>query len=240
MKYFIEAGPALQSWQHEISLFLASHSGQQLQQKLLQTHEAIFPSPDKLFRAFELTPLEKVKVVILGQDPYHTPGKADGLAFSIPSHEKLPPSLRNIFKRISLDFAQPVRQCGQLQDWACQGVLLMNPILTVSQGRALSHQKWGWETLTSRLLQVISATQPHVVFLLWGSYAQARQACIDVNKHTVITSTHPSPLSATRGDDAFMKTEIFKRCNEALVQHGQAPINWRGCADEAKTLFDEL
>ncbi len=187
--------------------------------------ELIFPSEADVFHAFELTPLDQVKVVILGQDPYHNHGQAHGLSFSVPKGIPLPPSLKNIFKELATDmegFSIPVS--GDLTAWAVQGVLLLNATLTVRAHAASSHQKKGWETFTDYLIQQISASCPHVVFILWGSYAQKKAAFIDTKKHLILQSAHPSPLSAYRG---FFGSAPFSRANEFLVQAGLPAIDWR-------------
>ena len=184
----------------------------------------IYPSEALYFNALQLTPLESVKVVILGQDPYHGEGQAHGLSFSVPDGVKVPPSLRNIYKELTTsidDFEIPTS--GNLTHWAEQGVLLLNSVLTVEKANAGSHAKKGWETFTDNVIKHINDTQSDIVFLLWGSYAHKKGAFIDTNKHTVLKSTHPSPLSAYRG---FFGCDHFKLTNEKLIALGKGKINW--------------
>jgi uracil-DNA glycosylase len=165
-----------------------------------------------------------VKVVILGQDPYHGPGQAHGLSFSVKEGVKFPPSLRNMFKAIALDYPDTVLpQHGDLTAWAQQGVLLLNTVLTVEQGKAHSHASWGWETFTDTVIKKVSEATEHVVFLLWGSHAQKKIPLIDGTKHYILTAPHPSPLSAHRG---FFDANHFKKANDYLQQHGRQPIKW--------------
>ena len=182
----------------------------------------VFPPEGLIFRAFEATPFSKVKVVILGQDPYHGVGQAHGLSFSVPQGVKAPPSLRNIFKELKSDFGA-VPLTNDLMPWAEQGVLLLNSILTVRSGNPGSHQNRGWEQFTDRVVQVISDQREHVVFMLWGSYAQVKGRMIDRQRHLVIESPHPSPFSAHRG---FFGSKPFSQANEYLTKHGQEPICW--------------
>ncbi|MCU7555491.1 uracil-DNA glycosylase [Alteromonas sp. ASW11-19] len=185
----------------------------------------VYPAPDEVFTAFRLTPLADVKVVILGQDPYHGPGQAHGLAFSVPPGVKPPPSLANIFKELQHDiggFDRPSH--GDLTGWAEQGVLLLNTVLTVAQGQAHSHSKWGWETFTDAVIAELNAKRTGMVFLLWGSHARKKGAAIDRNRHCVLEAPHPSPLSAHRG---FFGCGHFSKANTYLRNQGQAPINWQ-------------
>ena len=195
--------------------------------KFLQTELAakktIFPSTQNLFAAFWQTPFEKVRVVILGQDPYHGPGQAHGLSFSVPKKVAPPPSLQNIFKELKTDLAISTPNHGNLESWADQGVLLLNSVLTVEAGRAGSHQNKGWEIFTDRAIEVLSQERENLVFVLWGAYAQKKGAKIDRKKHLVIESAHPSPLSAYRG---FLGSHVFSKINAYLVEHQQSPINW--------------
>lgn len=186
--------------------------------------KTIYPSDDKVFAALALTPLQKVRVVILGQDPYHGPGQAHGLSFSVPLGEKVPPSLKNIFKELSSDLEFRVPQHGNLVSWADQGVLLLNSVLTVRHGEAGSHQGKGWEIFTDRLIQIVNQNCRNVVFLLWGSYAQKKGKAIDPRYHLVLHAPHPSPLSAYRG---FLGCEHFSKTNRYLEQSGQPPIDWK-------------
>ena len=184
---------------------------------------SVFPPPDKIFRAFALCPFDKIKVVIIGQDPYHGLGQAHGLCFSVNDNVKIPPSLKNIYKELESDipgFKSPTS--GNLQKWASQGVFLLNTILTVREGAAGSHRSLGWETFTDSVIRKISEERQAVVFLLWGNYAIEKRALIDENKHLVLTAAHPSPLA--RG--AFFGCRHFSRANEWLTAKGIAPVNW--------------
>ncbi len=183
----------------------------------------IFPPASLIFNAFNLCPFDKVKVVIIGQDPYHEVGQAHGLCFSVNDGVKFPPSLVNIFKEIERDYGKPMPQSGNLVRWANQGVFLLNATLTVCQGAAGSHQNKGWEEFTDRVIKEISERKKHVVFLLWGSYAQRKGLVIDEKKHLVLKAVHPSPLSAYRG---FIGCGHFRKANEYLTQHGETPIEW--------------
>ncbi len=185
--------------------------------------KAIFPPGALIFNALNSTPLDKVRVVIIGQDPYHGPGQAHGLSFSVPPGVRTPPSLQNIFKEINRDLGLPIPQHGCLQSWAEQGVLLLNAVLTVEQGQAGSHAKRGWERFTSRVIELVNERCEHCVFLLWGSYAQRKGEQIDRTRHCVLTSVHPSPLSAHRG---FIGNGHFSAANDYLVSNGLAPIDW--------------
>ena len=221
------------AWKQMTEAFLASPEGSALADRILERDVDVFPP--RPFRALEETPLEKVRAVIFGQDPYHTPGKACGLAFSVPAGEKLPPSLRNIFK-VAAEPGDAPRRDGDLSDWAQAGVLLLNTILTVEAGKPLAHAGWGWESLTDDIVRRLSNDRTGLVFFLWGKPAQRLRPFIDEEKHLVLASSHPSPLSATRGDDAFMKSECFKRANQWLQSRGEAPIDWTGACRES-TLF---
>ncbi len=183
----------------------------------------IFPPASLIFNAFNLCPFEKVKVVIIGQDPYHEVGQAHGLCFSVNDGVKFPPSLVNIFKEIERDYGKPIPQSGNLVRWANQGVFLLNATLTVCQGAAGSHQNKGWEEFTDRVIKEISDRKDHVVFLLWGSYAQRKGLVIDEKKHLVLKAVHPSPLSAYRG---FIGCGHFRKANEYLTQNGESAIEW--------------
>ena len=182
----------------------------------------VYPPPGQLFRAFELCPVHQVKVVILGQDPYHGPGQAHGLSFSVPEGVRLPPSLRNIAKELASDTSETLVS-GDLTSWAEQGVLLLNAVLTVEAGKPASHQGRGWETFTDAVIQALSASQEHLVFILWGKYAQQKAELIDSARHLVLSSPHPSPFSAERG---FFGSKPFSQANAYLARHGKAPIRW--------------
>ena len=186
----------------------------------LNPHE-IYPAPTQIFRVFVL-PLEKIKVVILGQDPYHTPGVADGLAFSVQA-AKLAPSLRNILKEVESDIGQTIIQGGDLTPWLEQGVFLLNNVLTVEKGHAGSHRQIGWEQITEDCVKMLSTKLPHAVFILWGSDAQAKAKFIDSSKHLILQSAHPSPLSAYRG---FFGSKPFSKANQFLKSHGYEEIQW--------------
>lgn len=204
-----------QPYMHALQKFL---SAEQAQSKI------IYPPADQIFTAFNLTPLKNIKVVILGQDPYHGPGQAHGLSFSVPSVvKKLPPSLKNIYKELNADLGIPVATTGDLTSWAKQGVLLLNAMLTVEQKNAGSHQKQGWETFTNRVIQLISEHCENVVFVLWGAYAQKKEVLIDESKHLVLKGIHPSPLSAHRG---FFGSKPFSRINLYLDQKTNSCIGW--------------
>lgn len=183
----------------------------------------IFPPAKFIFNAFEHTPFNKVKVVILGQDPYHNDGQAHGLSFSVPDGMPAPPSLVNIFKEINRDLGIPVPKSGNLTRWANQGVLLLNATLTVQAHMAGSHQKKGWEAFTDAAIHKLAEGRENIVFILWGSYAQKKAAFIDGNKHLVLRSVHPSPLSAHNG---FFGNNHFSEANKYLQSKGIAPIEW--------------
>ena len=183
-----------------------------------------YPPGGKIFNAFDTTPFDKVKVVILGQDPYHEPGQAMGLCFSVPQGVQVPPSLVNIIKEINDDLGTQIpTTCGDLSGWAQQGVLLLNATLTVRAHQAGSHQRHGWETFTDAAIQALSQQRSGLVFLLWGSYAIAKKSLIDSTKHCILTAPHPSPLSAYRG---FFGCRHFSQANNYLAAHGQQPIDW--------------
>lgn len=189
-----------------------------------KNQKIIFPEDDLIFNAFNTTPLNKVKVVILGQDPYHGPMQAHGLSFSVPSGIAFPPSLKNIYKELERDLQLKIPKHGCLQSWAAQGALLLNATLTVEQSKAGSHQKKGWEHFTDKAIQVVNDECENVVFLLWGNYAQKKGQFIDSNKHYVLKSPHPSPLSAHRG---FLGNNHFSLTNDYLKAKGREPIDWQ-------------
>ena len=182
-----------------------------------------YPPGGQIFNAFNLCPFDKVKVVIIGQDPYHEPGQAEGLCFSVADGVRFPPSLLNIFKEIQADLGRPMPASGSLRRWAEQGVLLLNATLTVRAHQAASHAGKGWETFTDAAIRHLAEERDHLVFILWGSYAQKKGAIIDRNRHLVLSSAHPSPLSASRG---FFGNHHFSLANDYLVRHGQTPIAW--------------
>ena len=183
-----------------------------------------YPTQSDVFNAFEQCPYENVKVVLLGQDPYHGSGQAHGLAFSVPDGIKHPPSLVNIFKEISQDLGTPYPESGNLERWARQGVLLLNASLTVREGEAGSHQKKGWETFTDSVIQTLSEDREDLVFLLWGGFAKQKVKLINANKHLILTTGHPSPLSANRG--YWFGNKHFTHCNTYLSENGKTPIVW--------------
>ena len=183
----------------------------------------VYPPGKLIFNAFNSCPFDKVKVVIIGQDPYHEPGQAHGLCFSVNDGVPFPPSLQNIFKEIASDLGTPAPASGNLTRWTEQGVMLMNATLTVRAHQAGSHQNKGWETFTDAAIRHLAEEREHLVFILWGSYAQKKGAMIDRNKHLILSSAHPSPLSAYRG---FFGNGHFSKTNKYLLEHGIEPINW--------------
>lgn len=184
----------------------------------------IYPPGDQIFNALNSTPFDEVKVVIIGQDPYHGPGQAHGLCFSVQPGVAPPPSLRNIYREIENDLGISMGRNGCLQPWAEQGVLLLNAVLTVEAGEAGAHQNRGWERFTDRVIELLNEKRRHLVFMLWGSYAQRKGKIIDRDRHLVLQSPHPSPLSASRG---FFGNRHFSRANEYLEKHDRTPIDWQ-------------
>lgn len=185
---------------------------------------AVYPEPKNIFKAFELCPFNKARVVILGQDPYHGPGQANGLSFAVPEGTRLPPSLQNIFKELESDLGQPLKNpTGDLERWAKQGALLLNATLTVRARTAGSHQLKGWEEFTDAVIKALSDKREHLVFILWGNYAKQKGVHIDRSKHCVIESPHPSPFSAYNG---FFGSKPFSKANKYLEETGQEPIDW--------------
>ena len=187
------------------------------------TEKTIYPPHNEIFSMFGLCPFEAVKVVILGQDPYHGAGQAHGLSFSVKDDVKIPPSLKNIYKEIETDIGTPKAQSGNLEHWAKQGVLLLNATLTVESGKPGSHQGRGWEIFTDAVIKKISSDKERVVFLLWGKYAQAKASLIDADKHLTLIAPHPSPFSAYTG---FFGCKHFSKTNEYLLETKQKPISW--------------
>lgn len=183
-----------------------------------------FPPAKLVFNAFNLCPFNKVKVVILGQDPYHELGQAMGLSFSVPDGVMLPPSLQNIYKEIHSDLGKPIPTSGDLTRWAKQGVLLLNATLTVRAHEANSHQALGWQNFTDAAIEIINTHREHIVFMLWGGFARSKKRLIDTNRHCIIESVHPSPLSANRG--GWFGQHQFSRCNAYLKQYGLGEIDW--------------
>jgi uracil-DNA glycosylase len=186
-------------------------------------NNTIYPPGNMIFNSFNLCPFHKVKAVIIGQDPYHGPGQAHGLCFSVKEGVAFPPSLINIFKEIEMDIGVPRPMTGNLERWANQGVLLLNATLTVRAHLAGSHQKKGWEQFTDSVIKILNYEKQNIVFFLWGAYAQKKGEAIDRSRHLVLESVHPSPLSASRG---FFGNKHFSRCNEYLKLHSIEPINW--------------
>jgi len=215
-----------ESWLQRLNAQFEAEYMQELR-SYLQTrkeHQAIiYPPGAQIFNALNSTPFDKVRVVILGQDPYHGPGQAHGLCFSVLPGVRVPPSLANIYREIEADLGIPIPGHGCLQSWASQGVLLLNSVLTVERGQAASHQGKGWETFTDSVVQLLSDKRQGLVFMLWGSYAMKKGEVIDRRKHLVLKAPHPSPLSAHRG---FLGCRHFSAANEYLQQNQQLPIDW--------------
>ena len=186
--------------------------------------KTIYPQGSQIFNAFDKTPFDKVRVVILGQDPYHGPGQAHGLCFSVQKDIKPPPSLVNIYKEMNADLGIPIAQTGDLTPWAENGVLLLNAILTVRNGEPASHSKIGWETFTDAVIRTISNKKEGVVFMLWGKFAQDKQVLIDGTQHHILKAAHPSPFSADKG---FFGCKHFSKANELLIRQGKEPVNWQ-------------
>jgi uracil-DNA glycosylase len=187
------------------------------------TSKTIFPSQELIFNALELCPFEDVRVVILGQDPYHGPGQAHGLSFSVPDGVKVPPSLKNIYKEIASDIGKEIPQSGNLERWAKQGILLLNATLTVEASKPGSHQGLGWEIFTDAIIKKVSDEKENVVFLLWGNYARAKKTLIDTSKHLVLEAPHPSPFSAYTG---FFGSRHFSQTNTYLAEHNLTTLDW--------------
>ncbi|MFZ1075336.1 MAG: uracil-DNA glycosylase [Minisyncoccia bacterium] len=214
------------SWQQQLAGEFAKQYFSELAAFVKNEYKtgAVYPAPKNIFRAFDLCPFEKVKVVILGQDPYHGDGQANGLAFAVEENQTLPPSLKNIFKEIEDDLSAPLEHTsGDLSRWAEQGVLLLNATLTVRAHAAGSHQSRGWEQFTDAVIAALSAEREHLVFILWGNYAKAKGAHIDRSKHLVLESAHPSPFSASNG---FFGSKPFSKTNTYLIEHAEKPIGW--------------
>jgi uracil-DNA glycosylase len=214
-----------ESWKRELADQFAAPYFAELKSFLVAEKQqyAVYPPGPLIFNAFNLTPFDKVKVVIIGQDPYHEPGQAHGLCFSVQPGTKFPPSLVNIFQELHTDLGMPIPQTGNLEGWARQGVLLLNATLTVRAHLAGSHQRHGWELFTDAAIQRLSEKRNGLVFLLWGSYAQAKVQLIDTSRHYVLMAPHPSPLSAYRG---FFGCKHFSKTNEILLKNGIEPIHW--------------
>lgn len=188
------------------------------------TTTTCYPPGSLIFNAFNLCPFDRVKVVIIGQDPYHEPGQAQGLSFSVPEGVPFPPSLQNIFKEIQLDLGKPMPPTGDLTRWAEQGMLLLNATLTVRAHQAASHQRHGWEQFTDAAIRALNAERENLVFILWGGYARSKAQLIDRSRHLVLESVHPSPLSANRG--GWFGNHHFSQCNAYLREHGEQEIDW--------------
>lgn len=213
-------------WQEVLKDEFEAPYYQQLRQFLKKEYQeqVVFPEMNHIWEAFEWTPYDKVKVVILGQDPYHGPNQAHGLSFSVQPTIKTPPSLVNIYKELQSDLGIPPVNHGYLKAWAEQGVLLLNTVLTVRNGQANSHRGQGWETLTDAVIKKLNERATPIVFILWGKPSISKLKLIDTTRHAVITAPHPSPLSAYRG---FFGSKPFSKTNEALIKFGETPINWQ-------------
>jgi len=214
------------SWLKRLEPEFSKEYMQSLREFLLRRkrhHAVIYPPGDKIFNALNSTPFDTVRVVILGQDPYHGPGQAHGLCFSVPPGVRVPPSLINIFQELQSDVGIDPPTHGCLQSWAGQGVLLLNAVLTVERGQAGSHQGQGWEIFTDTVVRLLNDERRHLVFMLWGSYAQKKGAVIDRRRHLVLKAPHPSPLSAHRG---FLGCRHFSQANDYLEKNGMDPIDW--------------
>ncbi|MFW2176339.1 MULTISPECIES: uracil-DNA glycosylase [unclassified Moraxella] len=215
-------------WKNALAEELTSANMDAIRQFLREAYaqnKEIYPPKHLMFNAFDLTPLSQVKVVILGQDPYHGAGQAMGLSFSVPKAIPKPPSLQNILKELATDLNIPPSRHGDLSYWARQGVLLLNSMLTVEAGQAGSHQGKGWERFTDTVIEAVNTHCEHCVFILWGSYAQKKGRFIDPSKHLILTATHPSPLGANRG--GFFGTRPFSKANDYLMSCGKSPIDWQ-------------
>lgn len=213
-------------WREKLQAELSSDQMKKLWaflEKEKQSGKIIYPREDEYFSALNLAPFNKVKVVIVGQDPYHGPGQAHGLCFSVREGVRFPPSLLNIFKELRDDLGIPLPKNGTLTRWAQQGVLLLNAVLTVEEGKAASHQGQGWELFTDRIIHLLNEQKENLVFILWGAYAQKKADFVDRQKHLVLESVHPSPLAAHRG---FFGTKPFSKTNDYLRSHGIAEIDW--------------
>ncbi len=214
-----------QSWKEQLALEFDKEYFKSLTDFVRQEYQSttVYPPGSYIFNAFEHCPFDKVKVVILGQDPYHEPGQAHGLSFSVQDGIPYPPSLVNIFKELESDLGKPMPSSGNLLRWADQGVLLLNATLTVRAHLAGSHQNHGWETFTDAVIHKLADNRSHLVYILWGSYAQKKGAFIDASHNLVIKSAHPSPLAAYRG---FFGSKPFSKANDYLIATGQEPIDW--------------
>lgn len=213
------------SWQHLLEEEFAKPYFKEMMQFLKSEEKkgkVIFPERSKIFQAFHTTPFDQVKIIILGQDPYHRPGQAMGLSFSVPDGVRIPPSLRNIYKELNRSTGFDVPGHGDLTEWAKQGVFLLNTILTVEEGRAGSHRKIGWEIFTDQVIKKLSDFRSHLVFLLWGNHARSKKALIDPEKHLILESKHPSPLAGNE----FYGNNHFVESNRYLIDNGKLAVNW--------------
>jgi len=198
------------------------HQLVELLKKAKQSNTTIYPPGSLIFNAFNTTPFEKVKVVVLGQDPYHNPGEAMGLSFSVPKGKRIPPSLKNIYKEMNTDLGIPIANHGDLTKWAEQGVFLLNAMLTVEKNKPRSHQKLGWQNFTDAVIQILSTQSEHLVFMLWGGFAKKKKELIDSSKHLILEAAHPSPLAG----GAYFGSKHFSKANEYLEQNDLEPIDW--------------
>lgn len=221
----LEGVEYLENWNELMDQELKKGYLQTLRDRLEEAYATatVYPAKENIFRALEETPLDQVKVVILGQDPYIRPNQAQGFAFSVPAGEKIPPSLQNIYKEIAMEYQTPLHRSGDLSDWAQQGVLLLNPILTVEAGKSMSHAGLGWQQFTDEIIRVLDQQDQPIVFFLWGAQARKTKALLHNPRHLILESVHPSPLSASRG---FFGTGHFKACNDFLESHGVEGIDW--------------
>jgi len=213
------------SWKKELKEELKKPYFEQLAHQLkseIQSGKTIYPPGPLIFNAFNLTPFHQTKVVILGQDPYHNPGEAMGLCFSVPRGIRVPPSLKNVYKELKSDLGIDIADHGDLTRWAEQGVLLLNAMLTVEHKKAGSHKKLGWQTFTDAVISILSDRKEGIIFMLWGRFAQSKSILIDKEKHYVLEAAHPSPLAR----NAYMGSKHFSQCNHILQSRGQAEINW--------------
>ena len=215
-----------ESWKQLLSEQFGADYFLQLKQKLVEDKKqfVVYPPGAQIFSAFDHTPVDKVKVVIIGQDPYHGPGQANGLCFSVSPGIKKPPSLENIFKELQTDLGIPIPETGNLEKWAMQGVLLLNASLTVRANSPNSHQDFGWHTFTDEVIRQLNQHKKGLVFLLWGKFAQGKEALIDTQKHFILKAAHPSPFSAYNG---FMGCKHFSKTNQILRSQGLQEIDWR-------------
>lgn len=213
-------------WQEKLKKEFSEPYYRELYLKVNEAYKSgtVYPPQDQVFNAFVFTPYEEMKVVILGQDPYHEPGQAHGMAFSVKPGVQLPPSLLNMYKEINSEFGYPIPKTGYLLKWAEQGVLLLNTVLTVRNGEANSHQNKGWENFTDEIIRQLNARRDGIVFLLWGNNAKKKKELITNPQHLILETVHPSPLSASKG---FMGCGHFKKANEFLISNLKSPIDWQ-------------